>query len=121
MFAVERFASHPSAKDAEEWGTLCICNLEWRLEWVGHPPRRLEQSLPGPSPTNSGTSRALRGKRNVRFTATLTGYAYETIPNKTIVTGQTKDSNEIGIEEQVQLSICPLRPGVERTMHEFLV
>jgi hypothetical protein len=29
-------ASHPSAKNAEEWGPLVICDLELHLEWVGH-------------------------------------------------------------------------------------
>jgi hypothetical protein len=33
------------------------------------------------------------------FTAELTGYAYETIPNKPIVAGQTEDSNEGAISE----------------------
>jgi hypothetical protein len=34
------------------------------------------------------------------FTATLTGYAYETIPGKSIIAGQTKESGEIGSVEQ---------------------
>jgi hypothetical protein len=34
-------ASHPSAKNAEEWGTPhFICDSDSRLEWVGHPPAR---------------------------------------------------------------------------------
>ena len=32
------------------------------------------------------------------FTATLTGYAYETIPNKPIIAGQTKGSDALAIE-----------------------
>ncbi len=32
-------------------------------------------------------------------TATLTGYAYETIPNKPIITGKTHGPDEIGVEE----------------------
>jgi hypothetical protein len=34
-----------------------------------------------------------------KITATLTGYAYETIPNKPIVAGKTKEPDQIGIEE----------------------
>jgi len=33
-----------------------------------------------------------------RFTATLTGYAYETIPNKAIITGKTKGPGVIHVE-----------------------
>jgi hypothetical protein len=34
------------------------------------------------------------------ITAALTGYAYETIPNKPIIAGKTKGTDEIGIEAQ---------------------
>jgi hypothetical protein len=36
---------------------------------------------------------------NITVTATLTGYAYETIPNKPITAGKTHGSDEIGVEE----------------------
>jgi len=36
---------------------------------------------------------------NSRITATLTGYAYDTIPNKTIIAGQTKGMDDNTIEE----------------------
>ncbi|MGA2611628.1 MAG: hypothetical protein ABSH01_29635, partial [Terriglobia bacterium] len=36
---------------------------------------------------------------NSRITATLTGYAYDTIPNKTIIAGQTKGPDDNMIEE----------------------
>jgi hypothetical protein len=36
---------------------------------------------------------------NSRITATLTGYAYDTIPNKTIIAGQTKGTDDNTIEE----------------------
>jgi hypothetical protein len=36
--------------------------------------------------------------RNQRW-ATLTGYAYETIPNKPIITGKTKGPNVITVQE----------------------
>jgi hypothetical protein len=39
--------------------------------------------------------------------ATLTGYAYETIPNKPIVTGQTKDSDDGNYKEQNAALITP--------------
>ena len=34
--------------------------------------------------------------KNRRITALLTGYAYETIPNKPIVTGKTKGPDDLG-------------------------
>jgi hypothetical protein len=48
--------------------------------------------------THFGWAR-LSVKCSVRISATLTGYAYETIPNKPILTGRTKESNEANIEE----------------------
>jgi hypothetical protein len=41
--------------------------------------------------------------------ATLTGYAYETIPNKPIVAGKTKGADEIGSEKQDAAFAMPTR------------
>jgi len=41
------------------------------------------------------------------FTAELTGYAYETIPNKPIVAGQTEDSNEGAVSESFMAPTPP--------------
>jgi hypothetical protein len=41
--------------------------------------------------------------------AILTGYAYETIPNKPIIAGKTKGSDEIGIEEPNATLTMPTR------------
>jgi len=41
--------------------------------------------------------------------ATLTGYAYETIPNKPIITGRTKGPDEISIEEPNTALTMPTR------------
>jgi hypothetical protein len=38
------------------------------------------------------------------FIATLTGYAYETIPNKSIIAGKTKGPNDAGAEQVGQAS-----------------
>ncbi|HEY6765248.1 MAG TPA: hypothetical protein VI386_10770 [Candidatus Sulfotelmatobacter sp.] len=40
-----------------------------------------------------------------RFTATLTGYAYETIPNKGIVAGQTSGPDEVGALEPAAANV----------------
>jgi hypothetical protein len=39
-----------------------------------------------------------------KFAAVLTGYAYETIPNKSIIAGQTKGPDDAGVEESRNLS-----------------
>jgi hypothetical protein len=46
--------------------------------------------------------------KNRRITAVLTGYAYETIPNKPIVTGKTKGPDDVSNNKQ--LSPAALRP-----------
>jgi hypothetical protein len=57
----------------------------------------------------------IKGKRHygwarlnfpIPFEATLTGYAYETIPNKPIITGKTKGPDDAGIEEFRALRGC---------------
>ena len=42
-----------------------------------------------------------------KITATLTGYAYETIPNKPIIAGKTKGPGDASVEES---SAAPSRP-----------
>jgi hypothetical protein len=37
---------------------------------------------------------SVKATRGVGITATITGYAYETIPNKAILAGQTKGTDE---------------------------
>jgi hypothetical protein len=44
--------------------------------------------------THYGWARLSVGERGVHITATLTGYAYETIPNKPIIAGKTHGKNE---------------------------
>ena len=44
--------------------------------------------------THYGWARMIVKVAGVNITATLTGYAYETIPNKTIIAGKKSDSEE---------------------------
>jgi len=46
---------------------------------------------------------------NVGFPANITGYAYETIPNKPILTGQTRGRDEIGLKEPHAALTVPTR------------
>jgi hypothetical protein len=43
-----------------------------------------------------------------RVTAVLTGYAYETIPNKPIIAGKTNGSDDISVEEPDAMGIRPI-------------
>jgi len=43
------------------------------------------------------------------FTATLTGYAYETIPNKSIIAGKTKGPRKVGTTTAQTNSASPIR------------
>jgi hypothetical protein len=42
--------------------------------------------------------KSTKGREHARFTAFLTGYAYETIPNRAIITGKTKGRNAIALD-----------------------
>jgi hypothetical protein len=48
--------------------------------------------------THYGWARLTVTRSNITVTATLTGYAYETIANKPIITGKTKGPEESSIE-----------------------
>jgi hypothetical protein len=47
--------------------------------------------------------------RGAHLTATLTGYAYETIPNKSIIAGATKGPDDAGIQEPDATVTMPTR------------
>jgi hypothetical protein len=58
--------------------------------------------------------------KNGEFSGLLTGYAYETIPNKAIATGKTKGTVESHISHRTHSRTCHLRPtraGIARTIH----
>jgi hypothetical protein len=44
------------------------------------------------------------------FTATLTGYAYETVPSEAIVAGKTKGPDDTGVEESASLTTPTREP-----------
>jgi hypothetical protein len=48
---------------------------------------------------------------HARITATLTGYAYETVPNKPIIAGATKDSDEDDQPAPASLKMHALEPA----------
>jgi hypothetical protein len=57
--------------------------------------------------THFGWVRIQVDARSKGFVATITGYAYETVPNKPIVTGKTKGLNTIGPDQPVALRTRP--------------
>jgi hypothetical protein len=54
--------------------------------------------------THFGWARIRIGGSGVGFPATITGYAYETVPDKPIITGQTKGPDTIGAGQPISLS-----------------
>jgi len=56
-----------------------------------------------------GWARIKRIAGSSGFPASITGYAYETIPNKPIVTGKTKGSDEIDIARGSAVLVGPVR------------
>jgi hypothetical protein len=59
--------------------------------------------------THFGWARIQVGARFKGFAATITGYAYETMPDTPIVTGKTKGPNTIGADQPVALRARPTR------------
>jgi hypothetical protein len=58
--------------------------------------------------THYGWARVKVSLSQFSFTATLTGYAYETIPNKPIITGKTKGPDELSVEGANATLTAPL-------------
>jgi hypothetical protein len=65
--------------------------------------------------THYGWARLDVSRSRCSITATLTGYAYETVPNKPIVTGQKQGSARIGSVEPVNSTAHPM-PAREPVM-----
>lgn len=62
--------------------------------------------------THFGWARVrMGGHSKPGFAATITGYAYETVPNKSIVTGKTKGPDEIGGDQPVSRVAPPTQTG----------
>jgi hypothetical protein len=61
--------------------------------------------------THFGWVRVQVDARSRGFVATITGYAYETVPNRPIVTGKTKGPNMIGADQPASLRARPTRPA----------
>ena len=59
--------------------------------------------------THFGWARVHVDARSKGFVATITGYAYETVPNRPIVTGKTKGPNTIGADQPIALRARPAR------------
>ncbi len=54
-----------------------------------------------------GWARVTVTTRGKRFTGILTGYAYETIPNKSIIAGKTKGPDDEAVAEQISRASTP--------------
>jgi|HubBroStandDraft_6_1064221.scaffolds.fasta_scaffold01215_9 hypothetical protein len=59
--------------------------------------------------THLGWARVRIDARSKGFVATITGYAYETVPNRPIVAGETKGSNKVGADQDAYRSTPPIQ------------
>jgi hypothetical protein len=75
--------------------------------WMNVKSRYLGLTFKINGKTHYGWARLSIQVQHLSITATLTGYAYETIPNTAIVAGQTTDRDEIGNVEPPLASSLP--------------
>ena len=73
-------------------------NMGYLGQWLNVPDGYLGVKFKIKRKTHYGWARLTVTDKNAVITATLTGYAYETIPNKPIITGKTKGPDAITLE-----------------------
>lgn len=83
--------------------------------WLNVKNRYLGLSFQIDGETHYGWARLSVGKVAGKLTAVLTGYAYETIANKSIIAGKTK-GEEDGAAEQSRMNGIPPRPATLGTL-----
>jgi hypothetical protein len=80
----------------------CCGTKTWSGPWVNHGKgvkhRYLGLKFNIKGRFHFGWARLTVGTTQFSFTATLTGYAYETVPNKPIITGKTKGPDVTTVE-----------------------
>jgi hypothetical protein len=85
----------------------------WKGQWVnggkGVKNRYLGLKFNINGKVHFGWARITVTTSGKSFTATLTGYAYETIPNKSIIAGKTKGPDEAGAEQTSRTSTPTLQ------------
>jgi hypothetical protein len=80
--------------------------------WVNVKDRYLGLKFQIEGKTHYGWARLNVKLRKTKITATLTGYAYETIPNKAIIAGKTKGPDGVGFEGS-SASLTVLTPELD--------
>jgi hypothetical protein len=78
-------------------------------KWVNVSNRYLGLRFQSKGKTHYGWARLSVQVSKTLVTSTLTGYAYETIPNKPIIAGKTKGPDEISVEEPDAALTMPVR------------
>lgn len=80
-------------------GCAASCNSEHSGNWVNVTNRYLGLKFKIHGKVHYGWTRLSIEYVNGSFTEPLTGYAYETIPGKSIIAGQTKGQNDSSVEQ----------------------
>jgi hypothetical protein len=85
----------------------------WSGQWAhggkGLKNRYLDLKFAINGRSHYGWARVTVTTSGKNFTALLTGYAYETIPNKPIIAGKTKSSDEVSLEAPDATMLGPTR------------
>jgi len=74
----------------------CIGTTYFKGNWIDATNRYLGLKFTIKGKTHYGWARLTIPWLNVGFSVTLTGYAYETIPNKSIIAGKTHGGASLG-------------------------
>jgi hypothetical protein len=89
------------------YGGGCVSNQQ-RGYWQDANPGYLGLTFKISGRTHYGWARLIVTRKFFEgFTAMLSGYAYETIPNKAIVAGKTKGPEDVNIEESNAIPTAP--------------
>ena len=72
----------------------CRATTSFKGQWINATNRYLGLKFKIHGQTHYGWARLSIQYENFTFAATLTGYAYETIPNKAITAGETKGPDD---------------------------
>ncbi len=91
--------------------TMAFGNNSFRGSWINVKNRYLGVKFKIEGRYHYGWARlTVTVARPIAIKATLTGYAYETIPNKAITAGQTKGSDDTTISDETSASLIVPSP-----------
>jgi hypothetical protein len=107
----------PNGKWDRQWGRMESCaarsdqSVSAKGQWNNVKIRYLGLAFTIQGQIHYGWARFNVSQSGCVITAVLTGYAYETIPGKPIITGKTSGPSEVGATERIQPTLGLLAKG----------